>query len=90
MNPFSNGSASYLTNMVTNLMPDAGGDNAMWKERAVALLGALMPRADWKRDHAGFFWMLASCANISRFPRSLNCHVMPICPNASFARCRAI
>jgi len=53
MNPFSNGSASYLTNMVTNLMPDAGGDNAMWKERAVALLGALLPALTWKRDHGG-------------------------------------
>jgi intracellular multiplication protein IcmO len=53
MNPFSNGSASYLTNMVVNLMPDAGGDNAMWKERAVALLGALMPALTWKRDKEG-------------------------------------
>ena len=53
MNPFSNGSASYLTNMVTSLMPDAGGDNAMWKERAVALLGALMPALTWKRDKQG-------------------------------------
>lgn len=53
MNPFSNGSASYLTNMITNLMPDAGGDNAMWKERAVALMGALMPALTWKRDKEG-------------------------------------
>ncbi|MGE4351897.1 MAG: type IV secretion system DNA-binding domain-containing protein, partial [Bdellovibrionales bacterium] len=53
MNPFSNGSASYLTNMVVSLMPDAGGDNAMWKERAVALMGALMPALTWKRDKAG-------------------------------------
>lgn len=53
MNPFSNGSASYLTNMVVTLMPDAGGDNAMWKERAVALMGALMPALTWKRDKEG-------------------------------------
>jgi len=50
MNPFSNGSASFITNMVVSLMPDAGGDNAMWKERAVALMGALMPALTWKRD----------------------------------------
>ena len=50
MNPFSNGSASYLTNMIVSLMPDAGGDNAMWKERAVALMSALMPALTWKRD----------------------------------------
>lgn len=53
MNPFSNGSASYLTNMIVSLMPDAGGDNAMWKERAVALMSALMPAMTWKRDKAG-------------------------------------
>lgn len=53
MNPFATGSASYLTNMIVNLMPDAGGDNAMWKERAVALMGALMPALTWKRDKTG-------------------------------------
>lgn len=53
MNPFSNGSASYLTNMIVSLMPDAGGDNAMWKERAVALMSALMPALTWKRDKQG-------------------------------------
>jgi intracellular multiplication protein IcmO len=53
MNPFSNGSASYLANLVVGLMPDAGGDNAMWKERAVALMFALMPALTFKRDHQG-------------------------------------
>ncbi|MCK5556716.1 MAG: type IV secretion protein IcmO, partial [Alphaproteobacteria bacterium] len=32
LNPFSSGSASYLANMVVSLMPEADGDNAMWKE----------------------------------------------------------
>ena len=53
MNPFSNGSASYLANLVVNLMPDAGGDNAMWKERAVALMFALMPALTFRRDKQG-------------------------------------
>ncbi|MEJ0061719.1 MAG: TraM recognition domain-containing protein [Alphaproteobacteria bacterium] len=53
MNPFSNGSASYLTNMIVSLMPDAGGDNAMWKERAIALMSAFMPALTWKRDRQG-------------------------------------
>jgi intracellular multiplication protein IcmO len=53
MNPFSNGSSSYLANMITNFMPDAGGDNAMWKERAVALMFALMPALTFKRDKQG-------------------------------------
>ncbi len=51
MNPFSSGSASYLTNMLVSLMPDGGGDNAMWKERAVSLVGSMMPILTWKRDH---------------------------------------
>lgn len=51
MNPFSSGSASYLTNMLVSLMPDAEGDNAMWKERAVSLIGSLMPAMTWKRDN---------------------------------------
>ncbi|MBN8521511.1 MAG: type IV secretion system DNA-binding domain-containing protein [Alphaproteobacteria bacterium] len=51
MNPFSSGSASYLSNMLVSLMPDAEGDNAMWKERAVSLMNSLMPALTWKRDH---------------------------------------
>ncbi len=51
LNPFSSGSASYLTNMLVSLMPDAGGDNAMWKERAVSLVSAIMPCLVWKRDN---------------------------------------
>ena len=51
MNPFSSGSASYLVNMLVSLMPNAEGDNAMWKERAVALVAALMPVLTWKRDN---------------------------------------
>ncbi|MES2728693.1 MAG: TraM recognition domain-containing protein [Pseudomonadota bacterium] len=51
MNPFSSGSASYLTNMLVSLMPEAEGDNAMWKERAVSLIGSMMPALTWKRDN---------------------------------------
>lgn len=51
MNPFSSGSASYLSNMLVSLMPEAEGDNAMWKERAVSLINSLMPALTWKRDH---------------------------------------
>ncbi len=54
MNPFSSGSASYLTQMLISLMPDAEGDNAMWKERAVSLLSSLMPALTYKRDEQDF------------------------------------
>jgi len=50
MNPFSYGSASYLTNMMVGLMDEAGGDTAMWKGRAVSLMGALMPALTYRRD----------------------------------------
>ncbi len=51
MNPFSSGSASYLVNMLVSLMPESQGDNAMWQERAVSLIGAMMPVMVWKRDN---------------------------------------
>jgi len=50
LNPFASGSASYLCNMLESLMPEAGGDNAMWKERAVALLRTIMPALTYLRD----------------------------------------
>ncbi|MEA1938356.1 MAG: TraM recognition domain-containing protein, partial [Pseudomonadota bacterium] len=53
LNPFSAGSASYLTNLMVGLMDEAGGDNAMWKGRAIALMTAIMPALTWKRDHEG-------------------------------------
>ena len=37
--------------MLVSLMPQAEGDNAMWKERAVSLISSLMPALTWKRDH---------------------------------------
>jgi intracellular multiplication protein IcmO len=51
LNPFSNGSASYLTQMLVSLLPDATGDNVMWKERAVSMVSSIMPALTWKRDH---------------------------------------
>ncbi len=51
INPFSSGSASYLTNLMVSLMPEVQGDNAMWKDRAVALMAALMPVLTWQRNN---------------------------------------
>ncbi len=53
LNPFSIGSASYLVQMMVGLMDDSGGDNAMWKGRAISLLSALLPALTWKRDNQG-------------------------------------
>lgn len=68
MNPFSNGSASYITNMVVSLMPDAGGDNAMWKERAVALMGALMPALTFKRDRGELLFDVSTLRDYIELP----------------------
>lgn len=51
LNPFSTGSASYLTQLLVSLLPDASGDNVMWKERAVSMVSAIMPTMTWKRDN---------------------------------------
>lgn len=51
INPFSRGSASYLVNLLVSLMPEVQGDNAMWKDRAVALVSALMPVLTWQRNN---------------------------------------
>jgi intracellular multiplication protein IcmO len=53
INPFTTGSSSYLTNLLVSLMDESKGENAMWKGRAVALLGALMPILTYRRDTLG-------------------------------------
>lgn len=50
LNPFSNGSSDSLTQMVVSLMDDAGGDGAMWKGRATAMLTGVMRALTWLRD----------------------------------------
>lgn len=68
LNPFSSGSASYLTNMLVSLMPDSEGDNAMWKERAVALVSALMPCLVWKRDNQNIPLSIGVIRTFLNFP----------------------
>ncbi len=68
MNPFSSGSASYLTNMLVSLMPQAEGDNAMWKERAVSLISSLMPALTWKRDNQDIPLSVSSIRDFLNFP----------------------
>jgi intracellular multiplication protein IcmO len=63
MNPFSSGSASYITNMLVSLMPQAEGDNAMWKERAISLISSLMPALTWKRDNQDIPLSVSSIRN---------------------------
>ncbi len=53
LNPFSSGSASYLTNLMVGLMDEAGGDNAMWKGRAISMMSSLMPALTYKRNNLG-------------------------------------
>jgi intracellular multiplication protein IcmO len=50
LNPFSTGSSDGLTQMVVSLMDDVGGDGAMWKGRATAMLTGIMRALCWLRD----------------------------------------
>jgi len=68
LNPFSSGSASYLTQMLVSLMPEAGGDNAMWKERAISLLSSLMPALTWKRDNQDLPLNINLIRQVMNFP----------------------
>lgn len=56
-NPFALGSADALTQMVVALMPEAGGDSATWKDKAIGLLTAylliLVAMRDRGRDEQG-------------------------------------
>ncbi|MGE3769330.1 MAG: TraM recognition domain-containing protein [Bdellovibrionales bacterium] len=68
MNPFSSGSASYLVQLLTNLMPESGGDNAMWKERAIALISSLMPALTYLRDHHNLLMDIGSVRDNIELP----------------------
>jgi len=50
INPFATGSADELTQMMVSLMDEVGGDGAMWKGRAVAMLTGVMRALVEKRD----------------------------------------
>ena len=68
LNPFSSGSASYLTNLLVSLMPPSEGDNAMWKERAVSLLGSIMPALTYMRDTHDMRLSVGSIRKAMDFP----------------------
>ena len=53
LNPFAQGSAETLTHLVVSLMDDVGGDGAMWKGRASAMLAGVMRALCWLRDNRG-------------------------------------
>ncbi len=80
VNPFSFGSASYLTNLMVSLMPDAGGDNAMWKDRAVSLMAALMPVLTWRRNHQGHRLSITTLRDSLIFKRIIQLARDPMIP----------
>jgi intracellular multiplication protein IcmO len=53
INPFVSGSSGGLTELVVGLMDESGGDNAMWKGRAISLISAIMMALCWDRDNMG-------------------------------------
>lgn len=50
INPFATGTADELTQMLVSLMDEVGGDGAMWKGRAVAMLTGVIRALVEKRD----------------------------------------
>jgi intracellular multiplication protein IcmO len=50
LNPFSTGNSDDLTQMVASLMDEVGGDGAMWKGRATAMLTGVIRALCWLRD----------------------------------------
>ena len=53
LNPFLLGSAGGLTDMLVSLMDEAGGDNAMWQNRAISLISSIMFALVFMRDNQG-------------------------------------
>lgn len=53
LNPFSTGSAGGLTELLVGLMDEAGGDNAMWKGRAISLISGVMFALVYMRENEG-------------------------------------
>ena len=50
LNPFAAASATAMTAMVVSLMDDEGRENAMWKGRAIAMVGPVMRALAFLRD----------------------------------------
>ena len=50
LNPFASGSPEVLAQIVVGLMDEHGGDGAMWKARATAMLVGIMRALTWMRD----------------------------------------
>ena len=50
LNPFATGTSDGLVQMIVSLMDDVGGDGAMWKGRATAMLTGIMYALCWLRD----------------------------------------
>ena len=53
LNPFSTGSAGGLTELLVGLMDESGGDNAMWKGRAISLISGVMFALVYMRENEG-------------------------------------
>lgn len=53
-NPFAQMNHRQLTQMLISLMDDVGGDTAIWKGRAIAMLTPVIRALVWLRDNKGW------------------------------------
>lgn len=85
LNPFSNGSAGGLTELLVGLMDDAGGDNAMWKGRAITLISGVMMALVYMRENEGLlldvdeirnYLILENIQKLAERTRALPAHIL--------------
>ncbi len=53
-NPFATASPAAMVSMVTSLMDDESPEHAMWRGRAIAMVGPVIRALAWLRDHLGW------------------------------------
>lgn len=50
MNPFADGCADFLLQLLTSMLPAASGDSAHWQKKAINMMSALITVLCYKRD----------------------------------------
>ncbi|WP_088698682.1 hypothetical protein [Halomonas campaniensis] len=53
-NPYAYGSADFLFNLTSSLLPETSGDSAVWQDKALNLISALTQVFCYKRAQGGF------------------------------------
>jgi hypothetical protein len=71
-NPFLDLSADAIVQILVSLMEEAGGDNAMWKGRAIAMLTGVIRAATWLRDAGHMRMDVSDVRELCSLPRIID------------------